>query len=347
MAKDLTDHLKTNGPLIIAEGYLFEFIRRGRLRAGSLVPEVVLDHPDAVKAVHQEFVDAGSDVVQAFTYYAHRQKMKDIGREDELEKINKTALSIAKEVARKNNKFFAGGLCNSNLWDPNNQETIDACVAMFTEQCRWAKEAGVDYMIAETFWDYGEASLALKILKKFGFTAVITICPFGADGITFDGIEISEALTRLEAEGADVVGLNCGRGPKTMIPLIKKCKEKVKIPLACLPVCYRTDDLKPNFQRLTHIDTGESCYPHDLVQHSISLKEVTWFADQCKEIGVDYIGLCCGNDPNYMRTLTKVFGRNSALDKYGQDRGKNVFAGDSEGRSNRYTKIQEFSGVPR
>ena len=65
-------------------------------------------------------------------YYAHRQKMKDIGREDELEAINKTALSIAKDVARKNDKFFAGGLCNSNLWDPDNQETIDACVAMFT-----------------------------------------------------------------------------------------------------------------------------------------------------------------------------------------------------------------------
>lgn len=66
---------------------------------------------------------------------------------------------------------------------------------------------------------------------------MITICPFGADGITFDGIDISEALTRLEAEGADVVGLNCGRGPRTMIPLIKKCKEKVKVRQTDL--CYQ------------------------------------------------------------------------------------------------------------
>ena len=62
-----------------------------------------------------------------------------------------------------------------------------------------------------------------------GFTAVITICPFGAEGKTFDGLEVPDALARLEAEGADVVGLNCGRGPKTMIPMIKKCKEKVKV----------------------------------------------------------------------------------------------------------------------
>ena len=60
------------GTVVIAEGYLFEFLRRGRVRAGSLVPEVVLDHPEAVKALHQEFVDAGSDVVQAFTVSAFK-----------------------------------------------------------------------------------------------------------------------------------------------------------------------------------------------------------------------------------------------------------------------------------
>ena len=63
----LTRHIKTHGQVLIAEGYLFEFIRRGRLRPGSLVPEVVLDHPEIVTGLHQEFVDAGSDVVQAFT----------------------------------------------------------------------------------------------------------------------------------------------------------------------------------------------------------------------------------------------------------------------------------------
>lgn len=58
---------------------------------------------------------------------------------------------------------------------------------------------------------------------------MITICPFGADGKTFDGVLVEDALARLEAEGADVVGLNCGRGPRTMIQSIKKCREKVKV----------------------------------------------------------------------------------------------------------------------
>ncbi|KAF6024443.1 hypothetical protein EB796_017250 [Bugula neritina] len=64
---DFREYLKTNKPVLIAEGYLFEFIRRGRVKPASFVPEVVLDYPECVRALHQEFVDAGTDVVQAFT----------------------------------------------------------------------------------------------------------------------------------------------------------------------------------------------------------------------------------------------------------------------------------------
>src|SRR5512137_1822498 len=84
------------GPVICAEGYLFEFERRGYLQAGAFVPEVVLEHPELVAQLHREFVHAGSDVVEAFTYYAHREKLRLIGREGDLERINKQALKIAK-----------------------------------------------------------------------------------------------------------------------------------------------------------------------------------------------------------------------------------------------------------
>ena len=72
------------GPVICAEGYLFEFERRGYLQAGAFVPEVVLEHPELVAQLHREFVHAGSDVVEAFTYYAHREKLRMVGREGDL-----------------------------------------------------------------------------------------------------------------------------------------------------------------------------------------------------------------------------------------------------------------------
>ena len=88
------------GPVICAEGYLFELERRGYLQAGPFVPEVVIEHPDAVTRLHEDFVHAGSDVVEAFTYYAHRQKLKVIGREDILEKINRQAPSRHRRKTR-------------------------------------------------------------------------------------------------------------------------------------------------------------------------------------------------------------------------------------------------------
>ena len=88
------------GPVICAEGYLFELERRGYLQAGAFVPEVVLEHPEAVTQLHRDFVHAGSDVVEALTYYAHREKLRVIGREQDLERINRRALDTAKAVAQ-------------------------------------------------------------------------------------------------------------------------------------------------------------------------------------------------------------------------------------------------------
>src|SRR6202140_573861 len=87
------------GPVICGEGYLFELERRGYLQAGAFVPEAVLDHPEVVEQLHRDFVHAGSDVVEAFTYYAHREKLRIVGREGQLEEINRHALRIAKRVA--------------------------------------------------------------------------------------------------------------------------------------------------------------------------------------------------------------------------------------------------------
>ena len=96
------------GPVICAEGYLFELERRGYVQAGAFVPEVVLEHPEVVAQLHREFVHAGSDVVQAFTYYAHREKLRVIGKENLLEPMNRQALAIAKEYADESGALFAG-----------------------------------------------------------------------------------------------------------------------------------------------------------------------------------------------------------------------------------------------
>ena len=150
------------GHVICAEGYLFELERRGYIQAGAFVPEAVLDHPEKVTELHREFVHAGSDVVEAFTYYAHREKMRVVGKEGLLEELNRNALALAKEVADETGTLFAGDICNTNVFDPDDPESKKAVQAMFDEQVAWAAEAGVDFIIAETYSYAEEARMALE-----------------------------------------------------------------------------------------------------------------------------------------------------------------------------------------
>ena len=145
------------GPVICAEGYLFELERRGYLQAGAFVPEAVLDHPDEVTALHRQFVHAGSDIVEAFTYYGHREKLRVIGKENLLEPLNRTALQLAAEVARDTGTLLAGNISNTNLYEPDSAESRRRCGRCSTSRSAWAAEAGVDLVIAETISWVGEA----------------------------------------------------------------------------------------------------------------------------------------------------------------------------------------------
>src|SRR5438309_5076946 len=131
------------GPVVCAEGYLFECERRGYLQAGAFVPEIVLDHPEIVEQLHREFVHAGSDVVEAFTYYGHREKLRIIGKEDQLEPLNKGALHIARKVADETDTLLAGDLSNTNVY-VGDDASGRVVRTMFEEQVRWAADAGVD-----------------------------------------------------------------------------------------------------------------------------------------------------------------------------------------------------------
>src|SRR5262245_25094258 len=162
------------GPVICAEGYLFEFERRGYLQAGAYVPEVVLEHPDLVEGLHRDFVRAGSDVVEAFTYYAHRAKLKIVGREKDLAKINRAALRIASRVARSTGALLAGDICNTTIYGADDAASHRRARKIFDEQIGWAMDAGVDFIVGETYSFAGEALLALEAIKRSGKPAVIT-----------------------------------------------------------------------------------------------------------------------------------------------------------------------------
>jgi methionine synthase I (cobalamin-dependent) len=317
------------GAVICAEGYLFEFERRGYLQAGAFVPEVVLEHPELVKGLHREFVHAGSDVVEAFTYYAHREKMRIIGKEDLLEAINRQALSLAAEIADESDTLFAGDICNTNVFAPDD-ESRAAVRAMFEEQVGWAMEAGVDFVIGETFSWGEEALIALDVITEAGVPAVITIA-IHQEPATREGWSPEDACKRLEDAGAAVVGLNCIRGPRTMLPLLKRIRNTVQGHVAALPVPYRTTDEQPSFQSLR--DPGCNClpdgrpFPTALDPFTCNRYELGEFGKDAYELGIRYLGVCCGAGPHHIRNLAEALGRRPAASRYTADMSKHAFLG--------------------
>ncbi|XP_033116870.1 betaine--homocysteine S-methyltransferase 1-like [Anneissia japonica] len=342
--KGLLERLNGGETVIVAEGYLFLFERRGLLKAGAYVPEVILEHPDLVRQQYWEFVHAGSDVVLAFTYYAHREKMRLIGREKDVEKMNRIALKLAREVANETGTLMAGNICNTNLYKPDDPSWNDKIMNIFKEQIEWAVEEGADYILSETCGDIGEAVLSVKAIKKYapGLPAVATIPIYQnvIDGevATLDNIKLSNAVKMLEDAGADVIGLNCARGPEMTMKIMDIVKENCKKPVAAVPVPYRTTDEQPNMQLLTDPKTGKRLFPENLDCAFCTRSEIYEFGKRCKQMGIGYVGICCGNSPHYTRALAESVGHTPPASRYTTDLSQHFMLGNDDSLNKHYTK---------
>ena len=321
------------GAVICAEGYVFELERRGYLQAGAFVPEVVLEHPDAVTQLHRDFVHAGSDVVEALTYYAHREKLRVIGRERDLEPINRRALALARAVADESGALFAGDICNTNVYDPGDAASHDAVRAMFEEQVGWAVDAGVDFVIGETFSDAQEALIALDVINRAGQVAGITLALHQAN-VTRENWSVRDACKRLSDAGADVVGLNCIRGPATMMPLLREVRAAVPGHVAALPVPFRTTAEEPSFQSLRdahwHFDEGARPFPVALDPFTCNRFEIADFGRLAYGLDIRYLGVCCGAGPHHIRALAEAVGKHPPASRYSPDMSKHAFLGSHE-----------------
>ena len=250
-------------------------------------------------------------------YFTHRERMRRIGREDDLEKINRTALKIAREVADETGTLMAGGVSNCNVYEKGDKESKKEVRAIFEEQVRWAKEEGVDYMIAETLPFLGEAEIALDVIKSFDLPAVVTLATIS--DTTADDVPTTKALETLLEKGATLVGSNCYRGPETMLDVIE---EAVKVippeKIATLPIAYRTNKMEPTFFTITDSCCAENnpVYPHGLDAFYVSTKEIVKFTERCMELGLKYMGICCGNTGNYTRAMAETLGRTPPASRY-------------------------------
>jgi betaine-homocysteine S-methyltransferase len=298
MASSILDKLK-KGIVLGDGGYLLALENRGYVQAGPFTPEVTIEHPNALRALHEEFVHAGAEVLQVLAFYASENKLAQIGYANRLAEINRAAARIAREAAG-DSTLVAGDLCLTWKYQEGNPSSHDECRRLFDDQIAYQMEEGVDFWICETFLHVGEAKIALERGKKTGLPVMVTLAFEGPK--TRDGKTPGEAAKMLEAAGADIVGTNCWRDPARMLPVVEEMRKAVRVYVAAQPVAYRCTDEVPFF-------TGQKGFPDKLDPYKLTRYELGDFAKRARDLGVNYIGGCCGCEGSHIRQMARALGK--------------------------------------
>jgi len=303
--KGILDRLKDE--IVLGDGgYLLALESRGYVQAGPFTPEVTIEHPNALRAIHEEFVHAGAEVLQVLTFYASENKLAQIGYANRLGEINEAAVRIANEVAGKD-VLVAGNVCLTWKYEEDNKAAQDEVRALFESQLQYQMEGGqIDFLIGETFLHVGEALIAVEVAKKFGLPVMATMAFEGPK--TRDGKTPGEAAKILADAGADIVGTNCWQDPERMTPVLEEMRAATDCYLAAQPVAYRCSHDIPYF-------TGQEGFPDRLDSYQIDRYSMGEFAARAKDIGANYIGGCCGCQGAHIRQMARALGKRDEVYK--------------------------------
>lgn len=291
-------------------GYLIELERRGYVDSGSgrekvgtgrgsgqFTPEVAIEHPEALRQLHREFLGAGSQVLQALTFFGTREKLDRAGYGAQTESINTAAVKLAKEVAGSQ-ALVAGSVSRTQLTEREGMESLGKSRDHIAEQIRLLKDAGVDFLILETFFHLAEMKVALECASAAGLPAVATMSFRPLVSQCTDGHTPAQCAQVMTDLGAIAVGANCEQDPARMLPLLREMRAATKTPLAAQPAAFRTTEQCHSFTRLP-------AFPDDLETIQVSRREFLDFGKAAKAEGIGYLGGCCGCNAAYIRSLAR------------------------------------------
>ncbi|MBI4605748.1 MAG: homocysteine S-methyltransferase family protein [Planctomycetes bacterium] len=310
--KDILTLLK-EGPVLGDGGYLIELERRGHVDSGSgrekvgtgrgsgqFTPEVAIEDPDALRSLHREFLNAGSQVLQALTFFGTREKLERAGYGAQTEAINRAAVRIAREAAG-GRALVAGSISRTQLFERQGPSAAGHVRDLLAEQVGLLRDAGVDFFILETFFHLDEMRIALECARPAGLPIVATMSFRPALTQSSDGHAPAECARVMAGEGAQAAGANCEQEPRRMLELLRVLRGAVSVPLAAQPAAFRTTDTTPCFTRLPQ-------FPDELETIQVSRREFEAFALGARAEGIGYLGGCCGCNAAYIRALARGLG---------------------------------------
>lgn len=280
-----SEFIKNN--LVLFDGAMgTELYNRGNF-INTCYDEMNLTRDKIIREIHEEYVDAGADVIETNTFGANRLKLQKYGLEDKVYDINFKGAKLAREAAGED-AYVAGsiGPFNERLepWGPLSEEEARN---VFLEQAKALNEGGVDLFILETFSDLHLIQQAILVLKENFDLPVIAQMTIGEDGNSLFGTPPEMFATKMKQWGADIIGINCSVGPKPMLEAVERMIEVVDIPISVMP------------------NAGT---PVNVEGRNIYLSTADYFAEYTRrfiQAGASVVGGCCGTNPSFIKEMRK------------------------------------------
>jgi homocysteine S-methyltransferase len=287
------------GPPIVADGGLGVVLSAAV--PGLRTPEEAnLRAPDAVTAVHVSFINAGADLIETNTFGANRRKLAQHFLEDEFERINSTAVKLARDAREiSGREVFIGG--SIGPVGPDGGELV-------AEQARVLEGRGADVLMLETFYDLDELEEAVAAVRSVSALPIVALMSFDSDAVTMAGVTARDAAARLRGLDVAAFGANHGRGPAAALTALAELSGDGAV-LAALPNVG-----------LATMTGARISFPHATPEYFGD------FAASARSLGARLIGGCCGTTPAQIAAIRQAVDEDRPARAASPSRGREAVA---------------------
>ncbi len=291
MSNDLLSRLKL-GP-VLCDGAMGTLLYAKGVFINKCYDELNLTQPDLVRSIHQEYMNAGAEIIETNTFGANSFRLARYGLGDKLREINLQGAHLAKDAADSFNAkkatsvLVAGSVGPIGVRiEPLGKVSKDETREAFRQQVTALLEGGVDFIILETFGYLEELHQALLAVRDVSSTIqVVAQATIDEEGNCLDGASAETFATKLDAWGADVLGCNCSVGPVAMLEAIERIRRVTNKPLSAQP---------------------NAGIPRDVEGRNIYLCSPEYMASYARKFvnaGVSFVGGCCGTTPEHTKAM--------------------------------------------
>ena len=280
---------------LLADGAMGTMLHARGVSFDKCFDELNITNPAAVADIHREYIEAGAQLIITNTFGANRFKLSKHGLADEVIKINRAGVELAKRSVSASFKdvLIAGDVGPLGVRiAPYGRVKPEEAREAFAEQIRALSDAGADLIVIETMSDLYEIQEAIKAAKQTCDLPVVASVTFTRDDRTLLGDNPMKVARKVKEAGADVIGVNCSGGPSQLLRILKQMKQAVPDRSAKFWV-------KPNAGWPEQVG-GRIMYPAD----------ADYFGDYAlsfREAGANIVGGCCGTTPQHIAAMKKAF----------------------------------------